>query len=184
MISQEEKPMTRINSSGATGPQQIPSQDSHTQRVGKSETQKTQQEPGAAEQQQGKQTAQGRKNEIDLQGNLKQSELAQFHGPGGTHRHQAAEKNNKHAEVKKSPDTTHQAPAGMLSEQQIMERQQNRLSELMKAYEDEKKHPGLYSGFDALERKDSRRRAEERAAKEILDTYLPNKESNSSKKAE
>jgi len=78
--------MTRINNTGVSGPQQIPSQDSGTQQVSKNQPPKTQQEPNAAEQQQGKQAAQGRKSDIDLQGNLKQSELAQFHGPGGSHR--------------------------------------------------------------------------------------------------
>src|SRR5262245_60313920 len=75
--------MTRINTTGNTGPQQIPSQDSGVQRVSKPETQKAQQEPNAAEQQQGKQAAQGRKSDIDLQGSIKQAQLAQFHGPGG-----------------------------------------------------------------------------------------------------
>lgn len=73
--------MTRINRTGITGPQPIASHDSVPQNV--STTQKTEQEPGTAEQQQGKQAAQGRKNEMDLQSNLKQAQLAQFHGPGG-----------------------------------------------------------------------------------------------------
>lgn len=77
--------MTRINGTGTTGPQPIPSQDSNSQQVSKPGTQTTQQEPSAAEQQQGKQAAQGRKSDIDLQGTIKQSELAQFHGPGGSH---------------------------------------------------------------------------------------------------
>jgi hypothetical protein len=81
--SQEEKSMTRINNTGVSGPQQIPSQDSGTQQVSKTQTQKTQQEPSSAEQQQGKQAAQDRKSDLDLQGSIKQSQLAQFHGPGG-----------------------------------------------------------------------------------------------------
>jgi hypothetical protein len=76
--------MTRINSSGTTGPQPIQSQGG-TQQVSKTQTEKTQQDPNAAEQQQSKQAAQGRKSDIDLQGTIKQSELAQFHGPGRLH---------------------------------------------------------------------------------------------------
>src|SRR6185295_6090686 len=83
--------MTRINSTGVSGLQQIPSQDSGTQQISKAGTQRTQQEPNAAEQQQGKQAAQGRKSDIDLQGSIKQSELAQFHGPGRSHHHKSGE---------------------------------------------------------------------------------------------
>jgi hypothetical protein len=90
--SQEEKKMTRINSSGTTGPQPIQSQDAASQNVSK--TQKTEQGPNAAEQQQGKQAAQGRKSDIDLQGTIKQSELAQFHGPGGSHSKGSGERGN------------------------------------------------------------------------------------------
>jgi len=82
--------MTRINT-GVSGPQQIPSQDSGTQQVSKNQSPKTKQEPNAAEQQQSKQAAQGRKSDIDLQGSIKQSELAQFHGPGRSHHHKSCE---------------------------------------------------------------------------------------------
>ena len=77
--------MTRINRTGNTGPQSIQSQDAGgSQQISKPESQRNQ-EPGAAEQQQSKQAAQGRKNEMDLQGTVKQSQLAQFHGPGRSH---------------------------------------------------------------------------------------------------
>jgi hypothetical protein len=177
--------MTRINSTGNSGPQPIPSQDSAAQNVSPTQNQKTKQEPSASGQQQSKQAAQGRKNEMDLQGTIKQSELAEFHGPGRIHRDHTASKNQKHDEhAKEGTDGTHRGPNGRLSEAEVMERQWTELHEMIKAFEDEKKHPGLNDGLDVLEKKDSRKRAEERAGKEIADNYFPKKESNTSKKTE
>jgi len=122
--------MTRINSTGITGAQPIPSQDSAAQKVSKTQTQKTQ-EPNASEQQQGKQTAQSRKSEMDLQGTVKQSQLAMFHGPGGNQtepkdpnqtegiKQTAAE--NSVAKMPKAEDVTEDYPINPSSKNQLHE---------------------------------------------------------------
>lgn len=113
--------MTRINTTGTTGPQQIPSQDSNSQQVSKSGTQTTQKEPTTAELQQGKQAAQGRKSDIDLQGTIKQSQLAMFHGPGGG---QTAQKTSFNGIVEKMPtaaDVTEDYPIVPSSKNQLHE---------------------------------------------------------------
>jgi hypothetical protein len=172
MISQEEKPMTRINSSGATGPQQIPSQDSGTQRVGKSETQKTQQEPNATEQQQGKQAAQGRKNEMDLQGNLKQSELAQYGHLGGGGRLGDGDGQGQPADDGTVADAVSGA-GEIVTRRKSEEDVQKELNQLVN------EQANMFWEYD-LDIKDR----QQRAAKEIVDKYLPKEESNSSKKME
>lgn len=111
--------MTRINGTAATGPQQIPSQDSNSQQVSKPGSQSK--EPTATELQQGKQAAQGRKSDIDLQGTIKQSQLAMFHGPGGG---QTAQKASFNGTVEKMPaaaDVTEDYPIVPSSKNQLHE---------------------------------------------------------------
>lgn len=163
--------MTRINSSGATGPQQIPTQDSGTQRIGKSEPQKTQQEPGAAEQQQGKQAAQGRKSEMDLQGTLKQSELAQYGHLGGGGR--LGDGGGQDAVADDGTVADAVSGAGEIVTRKSEQSVQKELNELV----NEQANMFWEVDLDIKDRK-------QRAAKEIVDNYFPKKESNSSKKTE
>jgi hypothetical protein len=113
--------MTRITNTGATGPQQIPSQDAAPQQVSKTQTQKTQ-EPSSTEQQQGKQAAQGRKSDIDLQGTIKQSQLAMFHGPGsGGNRDQTVQKTAAVEKMPKAEDISEDYPIVPSSKNQLHE---------------------------------------------------------------
>lgn len=168
--------MTRINSgTGATGPQSIPSQDSGgAQQVSKPDTQKTQQEPSAAEQQQGKQAAQGRKSEMDLQGTLKQSELAQYGhlGGGGRLGDGDGDGQGKIADDGTVADAV--SGAGEIVTRRKSEQElQKELNELVN------EQANMFWEYD-LDIKDR----QQRAAKEIVDKYFPKEESNSSKKTE
>ena len=169
--------MTRINRTGNTGPQSLPSQDAGgSQQISKPESQRNQ-EPGAAEQQQNKQAAEGRKNEMNLQGNLKQSELAQFHGPGGGGLGGGplggvgdGQGNQISDEI--VPDAI--SGAGKIVPRQKTEQDlQKELSGLVIEQAE------MFWEYD-LDIKDR----QIRAGKEILETYVPKKESNSSKKTE
>jgi hypothetical protein len=179
--------MTRIKSTSPSGAPQIPSQNSAPQEISKPQSQKTQQEPNAAEQQQGKQAAQGRKSDIDLHGNLKQSELAQYHGPGGGPGGVQA----THGKEQTVPDAISSAGERVKGKLITREELDTQLSDIVKP--SRKSEEELQNELNRLtkglnERLDQdyeiKRHAEEKAAQVILDKYFPKKESNSSKKVE
>jgi hypothetical protein len=163
--------MTRINNNSNVSPQAIPSQDSASGQVSKSEA-KTTQQPGAAEQQQNKQAATGRKSEMDLHGTIKQSELAQFRHLGG-----GGLSGSGGAADNPNPDAI--VPDAISGAGEIAVKDRSEYTETKKQHES-MKQVALQQGMEELEIRDGK----EKAAKEILDTYLPKKERNSSKKGE
>jgi hypothetical protein len=186
--------MTRINRTGTTGAQSIPSQEAGgAQQVSKPETQKTQQEPSAAEQQQGKLAAQGRKNEMDLHGNLKQSELAQYGHLGGSGRLGDGGGQGKLADDGTVADAVSGAGEIVAKEQYTREDFEKDLGRIVSQPKSEeylqKELQRLQEELNPVLEHAGRleeinQHAKEKAAQTILDTYLPKKESNSSKKAE
>lgn len=173
--------MTRINSTGITGPQPIPSQDSASQNVSTIQNQKTKQEPSTSEQQQSKQAAQGRKNEMDLQSNLKQAQLAQFHGPGGgglIGRPIGGGQKSSGRQISDAIDAAAKdAAIGSTGENPKSEKQlQSELFELQKQLADELNTIDPISGKVILELEAERNKDDAQKVKELL--YKPDPETN------